>query len=55
MIQVLRDDLMEDPNFRSRQQTKEGPVSSAHFLYTYLLFIKCVSEALFHPLWFSHS
>jgi len=39
-IQVLRDDLIEDPAFRSRQQSKEGPVTSAHFLYTYLTFIK---------------
>lgn len=39
-IQVLRDELLEDPNFRQRQQTHEGPVSASHFLYTYLLFMK---------------
>ena len=32
---------MEDPNFRNRQQTSEGPVSASHFLYTYLNFMKC--------------
>lgn len=39
-IQVLRDDLIEDPNFRNRQQVNEGPVSSMHFLYTYLMFLR---------------
>eukprot|EP00095_Tigriopus_kingsejongensis_P001968 maker-scaffold886_size84816-snap-gene-0.28 protein:Tk01968 transcript:maker-scaffold886_size84816-snap-gene-0.28-mRNA-1 annotation:"signal recognition particle 68 kda protein" len=39
-IQVLRDELLEDPNFRNRQQVQEGAVSSNHFLYTYLIFIK---------------
>ena len=40
-IQVLRDDLVEDPTFRNRQQASEGPTTSAHFLYTYLSHIKC--------------
>ena len=31
-----RDELLEDPEFRSRQQTGEGKVSTQHFLYTYL-------------------
>ncbi len=39
-LQVLRDELSEDPNFRQRQQASEGPVSSTHFLYTYLSFLK---------------
>ena len=40
-IEVLRKDLMEDPAFRNRQQTNEGPVTPMHFLHTYLTFIKC--------------
>ena len=39
-LQVLRDDLIEDPAFRNRQQSKDGPVSPVHFLYTYLTFLK---------------
>ena len=39
-IQVLRDDLIEDPAFRNRQQTSDGSVSPMHFLYTYLVFMK---------------
>lgn len=39
-IQLLRDDLIEDPAFRNRQQTSEGPVTAMHFLYTYLSYIK---------------
>ncbi len=39
-LQALRDELAEDPNFRQRQQTSEGPVSSTHFLYTYLCYLK---------------
>ena len=35
-LQALRDELLEDPDFRSRQQTGEGKVSTQHFLYTYL-------------------
>jgi len=40
-IQALREDLVEDPAYRNRQQTNQGPVSSMHFLHTYLTFIKC--------------
>jgi len=40
-IEVLKKDLIEDPAFRNRQQTNEGPVSPMHFLHTYLTFIKC--------------
>merc|ERR1719189_2672793 len=39
-LQALRDDLLEDPEFRNRQQTGEGKVSTQHFLYTYLQFIR---------------
>jgi len=39
-LQVLRDELIEDPEFRSRQQVSEGKVSSQHFLYTYLQFLR---------------
>ena len=39
-IQTLRDDLIEDPAFRNRQQATEGPVSPMHFLYTYLTYMK---------------
>ena len=35
-LQALRDELLEDPEFRNRQQTGEGKVSTQHFLYTYL-------------------
>ena len=37
-LQALRDELLEDPEFRSRQQTGEGKVSTQHFLYTCLLY-----------------
>jgi len=40
-IEVLKKDLIEDPAFRNRQQTNEGPVTPMHFLHTYLIFIKC--------------
>ena len=39
-LQVLRDELLEDPEFRNRQQTGEGKVSTQHFLYTYIQVIK---------------
>lgn len=39
-VQALRDDLVEDPEFRDRQKVKEGKVSSQHFLYTYLQYIR---------------
>jgi len=39
-IQVLREDLMEDPEFRTRQQQSSGKVGSQHFLYTYLQYIR---------------
>lgn len=39
-LQALRDELLEDPEFRNRQQTGEGKVSTQHFLYTYLQFIR---------------
>jgi len=39
-VQALRDDLVEDPEFRDRQKVKEGKVTSQHFLYTYLQFIR---------------
>jgi len=39
-LQALRDELLEDPDFRSRQQTGEGKVSTQHFLYTYLQYIR---------------
>jgi len=40
-IQALREDLVEDPAYRNRQQTNQGAVSSMHFLHTYLTYIKC--------------
>ena len=40
-IQALKVELVEDPAYRNRQQTNEGPVSSMHFLLTYLTYIKC--------------
>ena len=39
-LQTLKDDLVEDPAFRNRQQTSEGPVSAIHFLHTYLTYMK---------------
>jgi len=39
-LQALRDDLLEDPEFRARQQGGEGRVGSQHFLYTYLQYIR---------------
>jgi len=39
-IQALREDLMEDPEFRTRQQQSTGKVGSQHFLYTYLQYIR---------------
>ena len=39
-LQSLRDDLIEDPAFRNRQNANEGPVGPVHFLYTYLTFMK---------------
>lgn len=39
-LQALREDLMEDPEFRTRQQQDQGKVGSQHFLYTYLQYIR---------------
>lgn len=39
-LQALKDDLVEDPEFRARQQTSSGKVSASHFLYTYLQHIR---------------
>jgi len=39
-LQALREDLVEDPEFRTRQQQTSGKVGSQHFLYTYLQFIR---------------
>ncbi|XP_071527965.1 signal recognition particle subunit SRP68 [Panulirus ornatus] len=35
-IQLVRDDLKNDPTFKPRQMASEGPVSPLHFLHTYL-------------------
>lgn len=39
-LQVLREDLVEDPEFRTRQQQTSGKVGAQHFLYTYLQFMR---------------
>ena len=39
-LQALRDDLVEDPEFRTRQQQTSGKVGSQHFLYTYLQYTR---------------
>lgn len=39
-LQALKDDLMEDPEFRARQQQSEGKVSAQHFLHSHLLFLR---------------
>ncbi|XP_042880131.1 signal recognition particle subunit SRP68-like [Penaeus japonicus] len=35
-LQLVRDDLKNDPTFKPRQQANEGAVSPLHFLHTYL-------------------
>lgn len=35
-IQLVRDDLKNDPTFKPRQLSSDGPVSPLHFLHTYL-------------------
>ncbi|KAK7007750.1 signal recognition particle subunit srp68, partial [Halocaridina rubra] len=35
-LQIIRDDLKNDPSFKPRQQVNAGPVSPLHFLHTYL-------------------
>lgn len=35
-LQLVRDDLKNDPTFKPRQLATEGPVSPLHFLHTYL-------------------
>jgi len=39
-LQALREDLVEDPEFRTRQQQSSGKVGSQHFLYTYIQYIR---------------
>ena len=39
-LQALKDELVEDPEFRARQQASSGKVSASHFLYTHLQFIR---------------
>ncbi|CAL4191692.1 unnamed protein product, partial [Meganyctiphanes norvegica] len=39
-IQLLREDLRNDPSFKPRQQANEGPVSPVHFLHTYLSYMR---------------
>ena len=39
-LQALREDLVEDPEFRTRQQQSSGKVGSQHFLYTYLQYTR---------------
>jgi len=39
-LQALREELIEDPDYRTRQQQSSGKVGSQHFLYTYLQFIR---------------
>ena len=42
-IEGMYKDLVEDPAYRNRQANNQGPVSSMHFLHTYLYltYIKC--------------
>jgi len=40
-IEGMYKDLVEDPAYRNRQANNQGPVSSMHFLHTYLTYIKC--------------
>ncbi|KAF4523038.1 hypothetical protein B566_EDAN012767 [Ephemera danica] len=39
-ISLLRDELKNDPNFKVRSQAQSGPVSSLHYLYSYLMYIR---------------
>jgi len=39
-LQALKEELVEDPEFRARQQAGEGRVTASHFLYTHLQFIR---------------
>lgn len=39
-IAIVREDLTTDPSFKSRQQASNGPVSSSHFLYSYLCYLR---------------
>lgn len=39
-LQALKDELVEDPEFRARQQAGEGKVTAGHFLYTHLQYIR---------------
>ena len=39
-IEGMYKDLVEDPAYRNRQANNQGPVSSMHFLHTYLTYIK---------------
>jgi len=39
-LQALKDDLVEDPEFRARQQASSGKVTASHFLYTHLQYIR---------------
>ena len=39
-LQALREELVEDPEFRTRLQQSSGKVGSQHFLYTYLQYTR---------------
>ncbi|XP_018015699.1 signal recognition particle subunit SRP68-like [Hyalella azteca] len=39
-IALVRDDLNNDPTFKTRQAANSGPVSSGHFLYSYLCYLR---------------
>ncbi|KAF2360343.1 Signal recognition particle subunit SRP68 [Trinorchestia longiramus] len=39
-IAIVREDLNLDPSFKTRQAANTGPVSSGHFLYSYLCYLR---------------
>ncbi|KAL7640248.1 UNVERIFIED_CONTAM: hypothetical protein RMT77_009662 [Armadillidium vulgare] len=39
-IQIIREDLKNDPSFKPRQASTEGPVTPLHFLHTYLSYLR---------------
>jgi len=39
-LALVREDCTQEPSFKSRQLASQGPVSSIHFLHTYLCYLK---------------
>jgi len=39
-LALVREDCQQEPSFKTRQHATQGPVSSIHFLHTYLSYLK---------------